>query len=131
MVTKQKKTEKNLQDLLGKYQRAHLPSSIKVEISGHDLSYTFIPSWQMTSLCSWLIFTLSHPLKMNEVVGHFSTQTCVVLHPNNGTRASIHFSRSKNSKCGLSITLLSTPHFRRSESVGTSKRSKSPFTIAI
>lgn len=68
---------------------------------------------------------------MNAVVGHFSTQTCGVLHPNSGTRASIHFSRLKNSKYGLLITLLSTPHLRPDESVGTSKRSKSPRFIAI
>lgn len=118
------------------YQRAHSPLSMCLWIWPQlSIKFTSIPIWQMSF---WRIWRISaplglppHPGKMNVSVGHFSTQTCGVLHPNNGTCTSIQFSRSKNSKCGLLITLLSTPHFRPAESVGTSKRSKSPCFIAI
>lgn len=118
------------------YQRAHSPLSMCLWIWPQlSIKFTSIPIWQMSfwRICciSALLRLPSHPGKMNVSVGHFATQTCGVLHPNNGTCTSIQFSRLKKSKWGLSITLLSTPHFRPAESVGTSKRSKSPCFIAI
>lgn len=134
---KQNKTKPKLScilELLGKYHRAQSPLVIRFSISSQvwiRSICTFI--WQMSCLriCSMLFELQFFSLKMNDVDGHFCTQTCGVLQPCNGTNGSIHFSRLKNSKYGLSITLLSTPHFRPFESVGTIRRSKSPWLIAL
>lgn len=68
--------------------------------------------------------------KENPVVGHLSTQTCGVWQPTNGVIISVHFLRSKKNKYGLSITVLSMPHFRPAMSAGIITRSKLPYLNA-
>lgn len=126
-------SSKYLRGLLGKYQRAQSPLSTFRLRSEHCLICSLsTPFWHIS--CERKAKSRSslheYSSKMNAVFGHSSTHTWGVLHPNNGTRASIHFSKLKNSKYGLFITSLSTPHLRPFESVGTSNRSKSPFFMA-
>lgn len=83
-------------------------------------------------LSSWKLLLLHRSaVYRNFMVGQFSTHTCGVLHPCNGTFGSMHFSKLKNKRYGLFTTSLSTPHFRPFESVGTSNRSKSPLFHAV
>lgn len=70
-------------------------------------------------------------MKMNDSFGHSFTQICGVSQPINGLVISIHFPMLKNNKFFSLTTALSSPHFRFFESVGTSRRSKSPFCSAI
>lgn len=119
--------------LLGRYHDAQSCRLMRSLMSSQLRIESICTSiWQINWLRIWLnVFELQLKwLWMNDVDGHFSTQTCGVLQPYNGTRGSMHFSRLKNSKYGLSITLLSTPHLRPFESAGTSRRSKSPLFIA-
>lgn len=123
----------HLHDSLFRYQRAHWSALIRLSTSPHDdmdemrTSRLQINREVVCSSDAWL-----HDLSSNSAVsfGHSSTHTCGVGQPCMGTNGSMHFSKLKNTRNGLPITSLSTPHLRPCESVGTSNRSKSPFLMA-